>query len=139
MERMLIASVDVTMARLAEAGEVCRRLIRMAPDRIEFTVAMNELVVLLRCLEDSMDIVMANVTPEFFALTLRPYYEDISVGGRYYGGPAAAHVPLYLTDLALWASDHADEHDRRFMLEWARFGLPRWQSNRCTPGPSAHY
>jgi monodechloroaminopyrrolnitrin synthase len=128
MERMLIAAVCVTVFRLAEAAEVCKVLINAGPDEVEFAVAVNELVALLRCLEDSMDIVMANVTPEFFAVTARPYYEAIDVGGRTYLGPAAAHVPLYLIDLAVWASDHCDEDRKRFLLEWAHYGIQPWHS-----------
>jgi hypothetical protein len=127
-ERMLIESVCVTMSNLVEAVEVCERLAGLEPADIEFTFAINDLVVLLRCLEDSMDIVMANVTPEFFALTLRPYYEEITIDGCSYGGQAAAHVPLYLTDLALWASDNADQATKRFMLEWSQFGLSKWRN-----------
>jgi len=138
MERMLIAGVCATVFRLAEAAEVCKHLINADPDELEFAVAANELVALLRCLEDSMDLVMANMTPEFFALIARPYYEAIDVGGYTYLGPAAAHVPLYLVDLVVWASDHCDEDRKKFLLEWARYGIQPWQylSRQWASGPS---
>ena len=49
--------------------------------------------------------VLLGVSPEFFARELRPYFEDVHVAGRLYMGPAAAHIPLFLVDVLLWASD----------------------------------
>jgi hypothetical protein len=67
------------------------------------------------------------VTPEFFAQVMRPYYEEITVGGIEYLGPAAAHVPLFLVDLAIWASDHSDPIYDAFLHEAAQHTLPQWR------------
>jgi hypothetical protein len=101
-------------------------------------VAANELVALLRSLEDAIDVVAANVTPEFFARTMRPFFEEVRVGGVTYLGPAAAHVPLSLIDLALWASDCGGVAYDEFWRESARYGLPPWQGlyERWAKGPS---
>ncbi|WP_083865182.1 monodechloroaminopyrrolnitrin synthase PrnB family protein [Nocardia brevicatena] len=139
MERMLMSSVRVTLSRLIDAVESCRRLEDLEPEALEFAVAANELVALLRSLEDAIDIVIANVTPEFFARTLRPYFEEIRVGGVVYLGPAAAHVPLALIDLALWASDCGDKDYDEFWCESEQYGLPQWRElyKRWAKGPSA--
>ncbi|MGW7367294.1 monodechloroaminopyrrolnitrin synthase PrnB family protein [Streptomyces sp. NPDC054841] len=138
MERMLMSSVRVTLSRLIAAVEAFRRLEGLEPEELEFAVAANELVALLRSLEDAIDIVIENVTPEFFARTMRPYFEEIRVGGVTYLGPAAAHVPLSLVDLALWASDRGGESYDEFWRESAQYGLPPWQGlyRRWAKGPS---
>ncbi|WP_329167189.1 DUF1864 family protein (plasmid) [Streptomyces sp. NBC_01717] len=138
MERMLMSSVRVTLSRLTAAVEKCRCLEDLEPDELEFAVAANELVVLLRSLEDAIDIVIANVTPEFFARTMRPYFEEVRVGGATYLGPAAAHVPLSLVDLALWACDCGGESYDAFWRESAQYGLPPWADlyERWAKGPS---
>ncbi|MFE9446421.1 monodechloroaminopyrrolnitrin synthase PrnB family protein [Streptomyces sp. NPDC006602] len=126
-ERMLMASVRVTLPRLVFAVEECRRFDELDPHQPDFAMAAHEVVALIRSLEDAIDIVLANVTPEFFARTLRPYFEAVTVDGAEYLGPAAAHAPLYLVDLALWASDHGGETDAGLWRESARYGLPQWQ------------
>jgi hypothetical protein len=138
MERMLMSSVRVTLSRLVDAVESCRFLETVDPEALEFAVISNELVALLRSLEDAIDIVIANVTPEFFARTMRPYFEEIRVGGATYLGPAAAHVPLALVDLALWASDCGGEAYDEFWSESEQHGLPSWRELyvRWSAGPS---
>ncbi|MFJ5221006.1 monodechloroaminopyrrolnitrin synthase PrnB family protein [Streptomyces sp. NPDC088354] len=138
MERMLMSSVRVTLSRLTAAVELCQQLERLEPHELKFAVAANELVALLRSLEDAIDIVIANVTPEFFARTMRPYFEEIRVGGVTYLGPAAAHVPLSLIDLGLWACDFPETAYEDFWRESASYGLPPWKSlyERWATGPS---
>jgi monodechloroaminopyrrolnitrin synthase len=127
MERILSASVRTTVSRLDAAVEQCKRLVDAEPTDLEFALAANELVTMLRSLEDGMDIVIGNVTPEFFAQVIRPYLEAIRVGGQSYRGPAAAHVPLSLVDLALWASDCEGSNYEIFWRDAARYGLPSWR------------
>ncbi|GLW06927.1 hypothetical protein Misp01_20570 [Microtetraspora sp. NBRC 13810] len=138
METMLISSVRISLPRLSAAVRVCRRLAALEPHDLRFVVAANELVSLLGSLEDSLDTVIATVSPEFFARTLRPYFEDMRVGGARYLGPAAAHVPLGLVDLVLWAGDHADAGYEELWRESARYGLPGWRalSEEWAAGPS---
>ena len=60
-----------------------------------------------------IDQVRATVSPEYFAHGLRPYFEDMTVGGEVRPVPAAAHIPLGLIDLALWALDsYGDQYTR---------------------------
>lgn len=127
MERLLISSVRVALPRLIHAVEQCGRLDTLDPDDPKFTAAANELATLIGSLKDSIEVVIGNVSPEFFAQTMRPYFEAVRIGEAEYLGPAAAHVPLYLVDLALWASERDSEPYREFWRESARYGLPEWQ------------
>jgi Domain of unknown function (DUF1864) len=67
-----------------------------------------EFALRLRSMIDSMNLVIKNVKPAFFARELRPYLEAVEVDGRPYLGPAAAQVPMWLVDELLWASDRND-------------------------------
>jgi monodechloroaminopyrrolnitrin synthase len=138
MESILISSVRLTLPRLAAAVEQCRRLEGLEPAESNFAIATQELARLLRSLEEAIDIVFDNVTPEFFAQTMRPYFEAVHVGGVDYLGPAAAHVPLSLIDLVLWASDYGSDSYEEFCRESAQYSIPSWQSlyKRWATGPS---
>lgn len=127
MERLLMSSVRMCLPNLLAAVELCRELSDLDPGEIDFTLRANDLVVLLRSTEDAIDTTLANVSPEFFAVTLRPYFEKIRVGDEAYLGPAAAHLPLSLIDLKLWASDNGGLEYDRFWVESARYGLPGWR------------
>jgi len=72
----------------------------------------------------NFEMVRANVTPEFFAQQLRPYFEPITVAGRTLNGPAAAFLPLYLVDELVWGESqgaHADMID-----DAVQYGPPLW-------------
>ncbi|MFB7895920.1 monodechloroaminopyrrolnitrin synthase PrnB family protein [Streptomyces xiamenensis] len=75
----------------------------------------------------AIDMVVANVGPEFFARVLRPYFEEIDVGDRVLLGPAAAQVPLWLIDLAIWAADHSEPGYQEFLRESIPYSLRRWR------------
>ncbi|MFD2417276.1 monodechloroaminopyrrolnitrin synthase PrnB family protein [Amycolatopsis pigmentata] len=126
MEILLKASVRRSLPKLTAAIDLCEILHVLDPTDIEFTFKANELVTLLRSMEDAIESVLATVTPEFFARTMRPYFEDFRVAGRSYLGPAAAHVPLALIDLCLWASDHSDPAYAEFWEDSAQHALPQW-------------
>jgi hypothetical protein len=72
----------------------------------------------------NFEMVRANVTPEFFAQQLRPYFEPITVDGRTLNGPAAAFLPLYLVDELVWGESqgaHAEMID-----DAVQYGPPLW-------------
>lgn len=127
MEHLLMLSVRNSLPSVMVAIGLCRRLAELEPDDLRFTALANELVGSLRAMEDAIDTVLANVSPEFFALTMRPYFEEIRVAGRTYLGPAAAHVPLSLVDLKLWASDNSTDEHREFLRESVHYGVPQWR------------
>ncbi|MET7638433.1 monodechloroaminopyrrolnitrin synthase PrnB family protein [Streptomyces sp. NPDC005438] len=71
--------------------------------------------------------VSREVSPEFFARTMRPYFESITVDGRTLLGPTATQVPLWLFDQALWASDRALPEYRAFLRDSVPYALPSWR------------
>ncbi|MFD3998767.1 monodechloroaminopyrrolnitrin synthase PrnB family protein [Streptomyces sp. NPDC058548] len=138
MESSLIASVRASVPQLRLAIEVCRRLRDIEPAEPEFGLATHELADLLTAMNDAIETVRKHVTPEFFALTMRPFFEDIRVAGTDYLGPAAGHVPLSLIDLAVWASDQAHPDYQEFCQKGAIYGMPIWRDlyQEWANGPS---
>jgi hypothetical protein len=63
----------------------------------------------------------------FFARVLRPYFEPISLDGRSYLGPAAAHLPLGIVDHLVWGSDCDDATYRMFSEDGATYTVSAWK------------
>ncbi|WP_329791590.1 monodechloroaminopyrrolnitrin synthase PrnB family protein [Lentzea sp. DG1S-22] len=138
MERMLVSSVRSSLPRVTSAARMCGDLLTLDPMTPDFVVAANEVVVRVRAVHDAIEATVATVTPVYFAGTLRQYFEPIHVAGKRYLGPAAAHMPLYLVDLALWAGDDDTLVYREFWRESAEYGLPEWRAlaEQWAHGPS---
>lgn len=118
--RMVFDDFQVALARLEEIStlEVTdprfgERLAEVA-DRLQPTVA-------------SMGLVASHVTPEFFAHGLRPYLEAARIDGTDYYGPAAAQLPMWLIDKALWANDRNEAEYEEFLANLVPYSLPRWR------------
>jgi hypothetical protein len=127
MERCLIDAVRTCVPDLAHAVEVGRWLQDEDPGTSAYADKLASLASYITTADRAMSRVIAEVTPEFFAQVLRPFFEDIHVAGRKYMGPAAAHVPLFLIDILLWASDRASREYLNFCQEVASQTLPHWQ------------
>lgn len=69
----------------------------------------------------------AQIPPEFFAQTLRPYFAELELGGRVYGGASAAPLSICIVDHLLWGSDCDDEVFRPFQDKQIAFNIPRWR------------
>lgn len=127
MERVLMAAVRISLPRLSDAVDLCVVLDSADPGDLAFALAANEIAALVGSMEDSIDTVLASVTPEFFAKTMRPFFEEIRVGDEVYLGPAAAHVPLSIVDLLVWACDHGGDEYLEFADDSVVYGLKRWR------------
>ncbi|MEO3813457.1 monodechloroaminopyrrolnitrin synthase PrnB family protein [Sphaerisporangium sp. B11E5] len=64
--------------------------------------------------------------PVFFTRHLRPYFEPFTVRGVSYHAPAAAHLPLYAVDQAVWAADAGHDRLDGFRADLVPYGLPVW-------------
>lgn len=128
MERHLIASVCLALPGLADAISDCVSLSATRLDSVMASVQLNSVTAAVHRLVDAIDQVVANVTGEFFATRLRPFFEPVNLNGRDYLGPAAAHVPVAIVDLCLWASDAACDEYSEFWRTSAEYGLPGWAS-----------
>jgi hypothetical protein len=137
-ESALVDAVRRSFPRLRTGVDLCARLRRADVHDPEFAVLVGELAEQLRGFEDAITTVTARVSPRFFARELRPYFEEIDIAGSRYMGPAAAHVPLFLVDLTVWACDHATADHRSFLTETRAHTLPAWRAlaEDWSEGPS---
>jgi len=126
-ENHLQNSVRMVFPHLRVALELCDLLRDLEFADPKFPILVDALNRELRPMVASIDLVVGHVSPRFFARTLRPYFEDVEVGGRSYLGPAAAQVPLWLVDEAVWASDRGERNYLEFLADSVRYSLPRWR------------
>jgi hypothetical protein len=127
MEAQLKAAVRAVVPPLTRAIRICARLRALEPGDRAFTTCLDELAHQLGPLATAITAVLATVTPEYFARDLRPYFEPVRVNGTAYLGPAAAHLPLPLIDLTLWASDRGCAAYEVFWRESIPYALPMWR------------
>lgn len=137
-EGHLQESVRMVFPRLRDSLELCDRLSVTDPADPLFAVLADELAEGLGAMVDCIDLVVGNVSPEFFARTLRPYFEEVTVDGAVLLGPAAAQAPLWLVDLAVWASDRSAPEYAEFLADSIPYSLPRWRElyDQWLPQPS---
>ncbi|GGU00087.1 MULTISPECIES: monodechloroaminopyrrolnitrin synthase PrnB family protein [Streptomyces] len=127
MEAHLQEAVRMAFPGLVAALDTCSRLARLEPYDPGFAVALDRTAHHVQSMVDSIDFTIAHVSPEFFALTLRPYFEAIDVAGRDYLGPAAAQVPLWLVDVTLWQCDRSHSAYDEFLADSVQYSLPSWR------------
>ncbi|MDJ1137543.1 monodechloroaminopyrrolnitrin synthase PrnB family protein [Streptomyces iconiensis] len=127
-EAHLQDSVRMVFPSLRDGLEKGSSLSETDPLDPKFALLMDELAALLECMVESITMVIDRVSPHWFARELRPYFEEITVGGRVLLGPAAAQVPLWLLDQVVWASDHAEPEYAEFLRESVPYSLPRWRA-----------
>ncbi|GAA2403266.1 monodechloroaminopyrrolnitrin synthase PrnB family protein [Streptomyces coeruleofuscus] len=126
-EAYLQESVRMVFPHLREGLELAERLSGSDVADPKFAVLTDELTAHVETMVSSIDMVVANVSPEFFARDLRAYFEEITVDGRVLLGPAAAQVPLWLIDQAIWASDNSEPEYEQFLRDSVPYSLPRWR------------
>jgi hypothetical protein len=127
MEAHLQEAVRMAFPGLVAALDTCSRLARLEPYDPGFAGALDRIAQHVQSMVDSIDHTVTHVTPEFFASTLRPYFEEIEVAGRDYLGPAAAQVPLWLVDLTLWQCDRSNAAYDAFLADSIQYSLPSWR------------
>ncbi|MFD8976093.1 MULTISPECIES: monodechloroaminopyrrolnitrin synthase PrnB family protein [Streptomyces] len=126
-EARLQEAVRMVFPGLVAALDDCSRVARLEPYDPCFAAALDRIAHHVRAMVDSIDLTVAEVSPEYFAVTLRPYFEEVEVAGRDYLGPAAAQVPLWLVDLTLWQCDRSDAAYDAFLAESLPYALPAWR------------
>ncbi|MDX2559227.1 DUF1864 family protein [Streptomyces sp. TX20-6-3] len=127
-EARLQDAVRMVFPGLVAAVDDCGRVARLEPYDPGFATALDRVARHVRTMVDSIDLTVAQVPPEYFAATLRPYFEEVEVDGRDYLGPAAAQVPLWLVDLTLWQCDRSDPAYEAFLTESVPYALPAWRA-----------
>ncbi|MET9953062.1 monodechloroaminopyrrolnitrin synthase PrnB family protein [Streptomyces sp. NPDC006339] len=127
MEAHLQEAVRMAFPGLVAALDTCARVARLEPYDPGFALALDRTAQHVQSVVDAIDITAAQVSPEYFARTLRPYFEEIDVDGRSYLGPAAAQIPLWLVDLTLWQCDRPDPAYDAFLADSLPYALPAWR------------
>jgi monodechloroaminopyrrolnitrin synthase len=126
-ETYLQDSVRLVFPHLRSGLELCDLLGDFHPTDPRFAVLVDALNYELRPMGESINLVVDKVSSKFFARVLRPYFEEIDVDGQTYLGPAAAQVPLWLIDEAVWASDRSEPGYENFLRHSVSYSLPRWR------------
>lgn len=130
-ERCLQDAVVQVFPGLSASLSISDVLSAMPIRDVRFGPTVNMLCEASRSMIEAIDAVTARVSPVFFAQILRPYFEDITVGGVNYLGPAAAQAPLWLIDLCVWAADRNQPAYHHFLLESVQYSLPPWREFFC--------
>ena len=127
-EGFLMDAVRLALPHLGQAVESCQLLSDLGPSEPVFAVTLEALAAEVGFLVRAITAVVEKVSPDFFAVQMRPYFEEVTIGGIDYNGPAAAHIPLFPVDLAVWASDHGACEYKEFLHESAQYTLPQWRT-----------
>jgi hypothetical protein len=127
-EKCLMDSCRLFLPHLQLAVALCGKLRYLDPEQPLFVASLEALAEELDQFGVAMTDVTTGMTPKFFARSLRPYYESIIVGGTAYTGPAGSGLPLYLVDLAVWASDHRNDVFDEFVRGAAILTVPPWRA-----------
>lgn len=75
-------------------------------------------------LAEAMVGLRSDVDPVFFARRLRPYFQQVSLGGCAFSGAAAAPLAVGIVDHLVWSSDCDDAAYRAFQADTVQYGLP---------------
>jgi hypothetical protein len=112
--RMAAAELDAALTSLLAAGDC-------AVDDTQFAARCRAAATHLEATVRAIDRVRTDVSADYFAQVMRPFFEDITVDGRQYFGPAAAHLPLFLVDHLLWSADRGVHEHAHFQLDAATY------------------
>jgi hypothetical protein len=137
-EPPMMDSVRTALARVGDALASCEQLVDLELGTPELPELLTGLAEALGAFDAGINLLNEKVPPEFFYVTMRPYYDEIEVAGRRYQGPTAGHVPLSVVDIALWAADHGSGRYDDYRLSGLQYTLPRWRAlaARWARGPS---
>ncbi|MBO0511741.1 DUF1864 family protein [Streptomyces beijiangensis] len=128
MEACLQDAVRMVFPSLVASLATCEQLAGLEPYDPAFALALRRTDRHVRAMVAAIDYTVAHVSPVYFAQVLRPYFEEFTVDGRDYLGPAAAQVPLWLVDLTLWQSDRSGPSYDSFIAESVPYSLPSWRA-----------
>lgn len=118
--RLGALSVEATIFELLKA--------ETAPiDSPGFAAACKAAACRLEGMMEAVDKVRREVPPTVFAQVLRPYFEEIRVGGEKYNGAAAAPLSLGIVDHLLWSSSGAPKEFQSFQESTMMYNLPVWK------------
>ncbi|MFF8848071.1 monodechloroaminopyrrolnitrin synthase PrnB family protein [Streptomyces sp. NPDC015127] len=128
-ERSLISSTASSLPAVESAARITATLIDVAPSEPGYSILCSEAVDQLARLSNSVHLPSSGLDARHFADELRHYFLPAEVGHGTYHSAAAAQIPLYLVDQAVWGSDQTDPHIQLLWEDLALYGLPVWRSS----------
>lgn len=126
-EQELQDAVTNVFPHLSSSLTLSHELSQMDARDVRFAPMVLSLKNTSEVMVQTIDRVIQEVSPIFFAQELRPYFEEITIKGQPYLGPAAAQVPLWLLDIVFWASDRSNSTYNTFLEESLKYALPSWR------------
>jgi monodechloroaminopyrrolnitrin synthase len=127
-ETFMMDSVRVALRRVGNALTHCDQLSELDPHDPKFPLLLTDLADQLTAFDEAMNLVNDKLAPEFFYDVMRPYFEEIEVGGQRYLGPTAGHVPLFLVDLNLWAAGQGTPEYHSYRQSGSQYTLAHWRA-----------
>jgi monodechloroaminopyrrolnitrin synthase len=126
-EAVLIGAVRRALPAVEAATLLLVELLDRSPADPAFATACRQTAAHLEAMVCAINDVRTEITADYFARSMRPYFESVIVTGRPYFGPAAAHMPLFLVDALLWSADHPDAEHHAFQDDTALYNPLRWR------------
>lgn len=126
-EEALIDASRMGALRVEGALEALIEIIDMPLEATDFVEGCHAAAEMLMGMVDAITHAAHRVSSQFFAHTLRSYFEPVKVGGVFYSGAAAAPLSIGVVDLILWSSDSTDAGYREFQDQTMLYNMPCWR------------
>ncbi|MDX2565341.1 DUF1864 family protein [Streptomyces sp. TX20-6-3] len=126
-ESNLISATRSSLPHTEKAAQILATLRHFHPRDPDYVMLGRQTEASIRKLAECVQLPQSGLDAHHFAKDLRHYFLPVNIGGRHYHGAAAAQVPLYLIDLAVWG-DRAGEEIKGLWRDLASYGLPVWRS-----------
>jgi hypothetical protein len=120
----LVAAVRRSVHHIGSAVQRLSTVYAAPVGSVDFAAGCTAAGVALTHLAEAMVGLRSDVDPVFFARRLRPYFQQISLGGCAFSGAAAAPLAVGIVDHLVWSSDCDNAEYRDFQADTVRYGLP---------------
>lgn len=126
-EEALIEASRVGALRVEAALEALVEIIDTPLETRGFVEGCHTAGEMLMGMVDAIAHAAHRVSSQFFAHSLRSYFEPIRIGGVAYNGAAAAPLSIGVVDTILWSSDCTDAVYREFQDQTMQYNMPCWR------------
>lgn len=123
-ERNLKKNVRQAMVPLEAAIYNLVELHKVSPNSPDYSQICHETIANFKPMIEGIVKAKREVSPKVFALELRHYYDEISLGGKSYLGPGAVEMPLFVFEHLLWSSDNTDSKYKIFKEGYLPYIFP---------------
>ncbi|MFE9500612.1 monodechloroaminopyrrolnitrin synthase PrnB family protein [Streptomyces collinus] len=137
-ERSLISATATSLPLVEAAARKVADLMEVEPADPEYSLLCNLAITNLEDVAQCVRTPGSGLDASHFSTDLRPYFEPVNIGGKCYNSAAAAQIPLYLIDQAIWGADIGGPVLGHFREDLTLYGLPSWRRafHDLSRGPS---